>query len=391
MIYLDNNATTPVLPEVIEAMRPYWSEQFGNPSSMHGLGAAAERALQDARHSIAETLSVSAEEIIFTSGASESMHTALRGFAGRNSRFGKHIVTTPVEHECTLAAIQMLEEQGFEVTYLKTDAVGAVTPQQVQSAVRDDTVLVSVMQVNNELGTRNPVAEIARAVKSADTELTRTGYGGPFVVVDGVQAYGKLPVELDAIDAYAISAHKIHGPKGCGALYLARKRQERLNPLITGGGQEFGLRAGTQNVPAVSGFARAARLACEHREERTERMRDLHDQLRTAIDGMDAAVLNSPADGAPSTVSAAFPGVPAETLLHALEERGVYVSTGSACSSNTSVVSHVLSHITDRGDIKKSTLRFGISHMNTESEIEQTIAALTDAVAELRAALPSSV
>ena len=378
--YLDNNATTPVAPEVIEAMRPFFDERFGNPSSLHRKGVEAERAVTDARHTLADMLGVSEREVIFTSGATEAVNMAIRGLAERNPRMGRHIVTTAVEHDCVLSSCQALEEKGYEVSYLKTDEYGAVTPEAVVDAIRDDTVLVAVMHVNNELGTINPVEEIARAVKGTQKQ--------PYMIVDGVQAFGKLIVDLSHIDGYAVSAHKIHGPKGVGALVLKEAAQQRTLPLIVGGGQEFGMRSGTQNVPAIVGFAKAAERAHSGRGEHREHMDMLRNMLRNYVEEVADVVINSPNDALATTFNVAFLGVPAETLLHALEENGIYVSTGSACSSNNQIKSHVLEHVSGRQEVIDSSIRFGLSRMNTREEIERVGEVLKEKVEELRRTLP---
>lgn len=381
-IYLDNNATTPVALEVVSAMDPFWREQFGNPSSLHKKGVEAERAVSNVRNQLADTLGVKEGEVMFTSGATESLNTAIRGLALKNQRMGKHIVTTAVEHECVLESCQVLEEQGFEVSYLKTDQYGAVSAEAVREAIREDTVLVSVMHVNNELGTVNPIEEIAAAVKNTDKQ--------PYMVVDGVQAFGKMRVDLSNIDAYAVSAHKVHGPKGVGALIAKEETRQRMKPLIVGGGQEFGVRSGTQNVPGIVGLGKAAELAYNDLDGHHEHMNMLRSMLRNSIEKIDDTVINSFPDALPSTLNAAFLGVPAETLLHALEEKGIYVSTGSACSTNNKIKSHVLEHVTDRQEVKGSAIRFGLSRMNTKEEIEQVGEVLKKTVEELRDMLPQT-
>lgn len=373
-IYLDNNATTPVAREVLEAMEPYWRDEFGNPSSMHRKGATAERAVTNTRHTLADILGVRAREVVFTSGATESITTAIQGIAEATKRQGRHIVTTLVEHDCVLSACQKLEEAGWEVMYLPTDSFGAVTPKAVSEAVRDDTSVVSVMHVNNELGTINPINDIAREVKAKNADTT--------VVSDGVQAFGKLPIDLADIDAYALSAHKIHGPKGSGALVV--KNSVKMKPLIVGGGQEENRRSGTHNVPGIVGLGKAAELAYASLPEHDAHMNACREELERIAREIDGAVVHSPPHGLASTLSAAFPGVPAETLLHVLEERGVFISTGSACSSNKDIVSHVIRHITDNDEVRQSTIRFSFSRFTVLDDVKKVGAMLKEEVPALR-------
>ncbi|MEX1027344.1 MAG: cysteine desulfurase family protein, partial [Candidatus Paceibacterota bacterium] len=313
-----------------------------------------------------------------------ALNTAILGLARKNARKGKHIVTTAVEHDAVLASCQVLEEEGWEVSYLKTDRYGAVTPAAVAEAVRDDTVLVAVMQVNNELGTINPVSEIAGAAKAKKEDV--------FVVVDGVQAFGKMAVDLTGIDAYAISAHKLHGPKGIGALVVKDEVQPRMKPLVVGGGQERGLRSGTQNVPGIVGLGTAAELAYRDLSRNRKHIQTLAEHFSVRFSTMEEVVVNSPDPltssgqviGLETTLNVSFLGVSAEALLHTLEEQGIYVSTGSACSTNNKIKSHVLEHITDRQEVKDSAIRFGLSRLNTEEEIQKAGSAVKEAVEELR-------
>ncbi|MEX0672932.1 MAG: cysteine desulfurase family protein [Candidatus Paceibacterota bacterium] len=377
-IYLDNNATTPVDSVVIEAMLPYFTERYGNPSSLHSKGTEAERAVSNVRYQLAELLGVKESEVVFTSGATESLNTAILGIARANKRKGRHIVTTAVEHDAVLSSCQVLEEEGWEVSYLKTDQYGMVTPEQVSEVVREDTALVAVMQVNNELGTINPVNDIAYAVKKKKDDV--------YVVVDGVQAFGKMSVDLTHIDAYAISAHKFHGPKGVGALVVKEGVKQRMKPLIVGGGQEFGIRSGTQNVPAIVGLGKAVELAYSNLRQNRDHIQNLREYLLSVFTQIDDVVINSPESGLETTLNVSFLGVSAETLLHTLEEKGVYFSTGSACSTNNKIKSHVLEHVTDRQDVKNSSVRFGLSRLNTTEEIENASQIVREAVEELRSA-----
>jgi cysteine desulfurase len=372
-VYLDNNATTPVAPEVKEALLPYLDSAFGNPGSAHILGVQAERALKDARQRIANALSVDPGEIIFTSGATEADNLALRGLAHANAKRGTHIVSSLVEHDAVLGTLAALEMEGYRVTYLQPAAGGAVTPEQVEQAVSAETALVALMHVNNETGAITDIGACARAAKRSNPST--------IVFSDGVQAFGKRSIDLEHIDAYAVSAHKIHGPKGVGALYV--RNGISLESQLTGGGQEGDRRSGTQNIPGIVGFSRATELAQSGLEQNSSSMRARRDELIAGIRDIDGTHVISPADGLESTVNAAFPGVPAEVLLHALEERGIYVSTGSACGSSGSV-SHVLEALELPEHIAKSAIRFGLSRYTTADEIAYTVQQLKEVVPELR-------
>ncbi len=391
--YLDNSATTRCLPSVADIVVKTMLEDYGNPSSKHMKGVEAERYLRAARETIARTMKVNEKEIYFTSGATESNNWALIGAAMANRRAGMHLVTTAVEHAAVLMPMQYLEEQGFHVTYLPVDHQGRVSLEDLRNALRDDTILVSMMYVNNEVGTVEPVAEAAKLVKARNPKI--------LFHVDAVQAYGKLPVypKKSGIDMLSVSAHKIHGPKGIGFLYV--NERTKLHPLILGGGQQKGMRSGTDNVPGAAGLAEAAKEACAHLEENAVHLLDLKkrmtDGLRRLSEELasDCAapakdgpiVINSPegADGAPHIVSAAFPGVRSEVLLHALEERGIYVSAGSACSSNKKLpVSTVLKEMHLAPELLESTLRFSFSRFTTEEEIDYCLQALSELLPVLR-------
>lgn len=359
-VYLDNNATTPVDPEVVEAMTPFFGEVFGNPSSQHGMGVEAQRALTDARTIVAQVLGVGDREIIFTSGATESVNMALKGVAKANKRMGNHIVTSSIEHECVLETCRELEEDGYIVQYIKPDKYGWINPQKVIDAVRDDTVMVAIMHVNNELGTINDIEEIAREVK--------TNWKDVYVFADGAQAFGKLTVNLNNIDLYSFSAHKMHGPKGVGGLYV--KEDTKIKPLIIGGGQELKLRSGTENVPGIMGLRRAVEIAYECVEEHREYIRTLRDVFLNELDGLEY-VINSPKEALENTLNLSLPGCRAEHIMHLLEEQNIYVSTGAACSTNQKIKSHVLEGIDAPLEIKESALRISFSRMNTEEEVRR--------------------
>lgn len=392
--YLDNSATTRCTPGVRDAVIKTMMEDFGNPSSKHMKGVEAEAYLKDARETIARTLKVNEKEIYFTSGATESNNWAVIGAARANHRAGKHLITTAIEHPAVLMPMQYLEEQGFRVTYLPVDKKGHVSMAELEAAICEDTILVSMMYVNNEVGTILPIAEAGKLIKSKNPKI--------LFHVDAVQAYGKMkiyPKKL-GIDMLSVSAHKIHGPKGIGFLYVNEK--VRLQPLMLGGGQQKGMRSGTDNVPGAAGLAAAAK-ACyvtldadhAHLLALKKRMMDglaaLNEKLMAepAVQTRETQkkevsekiVINSEAGeaGAAHIVSAAFVGVRSEVLLHALEEKGIYVSAGSACSSNKKLpVSPVLKELGLPQEVMEATLRFSFSRFTTEEEIDYTLQVLEE-------------
>ncbi|MBR5741232.1 MAG: cysteine desulfurase [Firmicutes bacterium] len=402
MIYLDNSSTTKPLPRVAASCAKALGEDFGNPSSLHRLGLAAEKALKGAKSSISATFGLSAgdftggelsmlKSLVLTSGGTESDNTALFGMAEAGKRYGKHLVTTAVEHPAVLEAMKELEKRGFRVTYLPVARDGSVRAADLEEALTDDTVGVSVMAVNNELGTVYPVAEFARLVhKKAPHALFHT---------DAVQAYGKVSLGGGAaaggayslglagteIDLVSVSAHKVHGPKGVGALYV--REGVRIPPFVFGGGQESGFRSGTENTVGLAGFGAAAEELFEHGAERIRRMAEVRTYLR---DGILAEIpdvsVNGPFDGgAPSVLNVSFPGCRGEVLLHTLEQKEIYVSTGSACSSNSkNKGSHVLRACGLSPEAIEGALRFSFSGENTVQEMDIVIGELKTAVALMR-------
>jgi len=368
-VYLDNAATTRPLPEVVDAMLPFLREAFGNPSSLHRLGAAAARGLDEARREVAELLGARPGDVVLTSGGTEANNLAIRGAVAARRRRGDHVVTTAVEHPSVLEVCRGLEEEGLRVTYVGVDGEGRLDPEAVAAAVDERTILVSVMHVQNETGAVFPVEAIARAVKARSRRLV--------VHSDGVQAAGKLPTPA-GVDLYTVSAHKLHGPKGAGAL-LARTR---VAPLLRGGGQERGLRCGTEAVPALVGFGAAARAALAERARAGAALSRLGAVLRAGLEARGAAV-SSPPDGAPWIVNASFPGAAAEPLLHALEGRRVFVSTGSACASRQRKRSPVLQAMGLPRERVDSAVRFSLSRLTTPDEVQRALAALDEALASL--------
>ena len=390
--YLDNSATTRCSQSVCDVVMRAMMEDYGNPSSKHMKGVEAERYLREARETIAKTLKVNEKEIYFTSGATESDNWAIIGAAMANRRAGTHLITTAIEHPAVLAPMQYLEEQGFRVTYLPVDEKGHISLCDLENALCSDTILISMMYVNNEIGAVEPIAEAAKLVKKYNPRI--------LFHVDAVQAYGKLPVypKKLGVDMVAVSAHKIHGPKGIGFLYINEKA--KVHPLILGGGQQKGMRSGTDNVPGAAGLAQAAKEACGHLEENKEHYLSLKKRMTDGLhslceklsqDGDEGAcapvVIHSGEgeEGAPHIVSAAFTGVRSEVLLHALEEKNIYVSAGSACSSNKKLpVSPVLKELHLRPELLESTLRFSFGRYTTKEEIDYCLEALSELLPVLR-------
>jgi len=377
-IYLDNSATTKVYPEAASLMSKVMTEDYGNPSSMHHMGVTAEKYIREATGSICRTLKAKENEIIYTSGGTESDNLAVIGAARAAGRTGKHLITTVIEHPAVHNTMEYLKTEGYEVTYLPVDRDGLVSADDVRRAVRADTILVSVMCVNNEIGSRQPVEEIGMMLKS---ECPRVLFH-----VDDVQGYGKYPIcpSRCGIDLLAFSGHKIHGPKGVGVLYIRDK--VRVLPVIFGGEQQRGLRSGTENVPGIAGIGCAASRICGELAENTKRMYTLKEFFIQGLSGMDDVVVHGRTgrDSAPHIISAGFGGVRSEVLLHALEERGIYVSSGSACASNHPGISSTLRSIGVTGRYIESTIRFSLSEFTTGEELSYTLTVLKELLPNLR-------
>lgn len=377
--YLDNSATTRCLESVRDIVVKVMMEDYGNPSSRHKKGLEAELYLREAREQIARTLKVQEKEIYFTSGGTESNNWALIGSAMANRRAGNHIITTSVEHAAVIQPLMYLEEQGFRVTYLPVDRYGRISLEKLEQEICEDTILVSVMYVNNELGAVEPVEEIGKLLKEKYPQI--------LFHVDAIQAYGKYQIRPRrmGIDMLSVSGHKIHGPKGIGFLYVNEK--VKIRPLILGGGQQKGMRSGTDNVPGAAGLGVAAREAYEDLEEKRQYFLELKAHFMEEVSKLPEVVLNSlpGEEGAPHIVSVSFRGVRSEVLLHALEERGIYTSAGSACSSNKKLpVSPVLKEIGMEKSLLDATLRFSFSRFNTIEEIDYCIETLGELLPVLR-------
>lgn len=376
--YLDNSATTRCFPEVVEAVTEEMTEAYGNPSSMHLKGLEAEKKVKKAAEIIAATLKCKEKEIVFTSGGTESDNMALIGVAEAYKRSGRHIITTKFEHAAVLQTAEYLKEEGFEITYLNVSEQGIVNLEELREAVRKDTILVSVMGVNNEIGSVQPLEEIAKIIKEKNP--------GTLFHVDAVQAYGKIKLnpKKTGIDLMSVSGHKIHGPKGVGFLYIDEK--VRIKPLINGGGQQRNLRSGTENVLGITGMGAAVQKIFDSFEEDTKRMYTLRKRLIDKLAQIEGTLVNG-ADfehSAPHIVSVSVDGIRAEVLLHALEEKGVYVSAGSACSSNKPAVSATLKAIGTDKKYLDSTVRFSFSVFTGEEEIDYSVDALSEVLQVLR-------
>lgn len=373
-IYLDNNATTQVAPEVLAAMLPYFTENYGNPSSLHHHGIQAETAIKQARYRLAYQLNaISLDELIFTSGGTESNHLAIQGVAYAYRHLGQHIITTPTEHKSVLICCEQLKKQGYQIDYAAVDQFGCVIPESIHSLIRNDTILIAVIHANNELGTINPINHIAKQIKAKNPNI--------IFFADGVQAFSKIQIDLTNIDLYSISGHKFHGPKGIGA--LAKKNNIKLQPIFSGQ-QEFGLRAGTENIPGIIGLAAASELAYQNFLKTSQHISTLKNKLISGLKQINHCVINSPADGLDNTINVSFLGVPAEILLHALNEENIFISSGSACTSNSRKPSHVLQAINLSTHRMKSAVRFSFSRYTTGDEIDFTIQKITLIVNKLR-------
>lgn len=377
-VYFDNAATTKIIPEVREIMLETMDVEYGNPSSMHIKGVQAENYLRNARNTIAKKLKCESKEIIFTSGGTESNNLALLGLALANKRAGNHIITTGIEHASVYNPVLYLQDLGFRVTFLKVDARGKVDLQHLRESLDEDTILVSTMAVNNEIGAVEPIEEIAAIIKEYNGEHDKN----ILYHVDAIQAFGKriLYPKRIGIDAMSMSGHKIHGPKGSGALFVDSRA--KIKPVLYGGGQEKGLRSGTENTAAIAGMGKATEIMYNRIEENNHKMQLVKDALIQGATQIEGVTDNS--GESPHIASLSFRGVRSEVLLHALEDRGIYVSAGSACSSNHPAISGVLTAIGLDKDLLESTLRFSFCEYNTVEEAEYTVNVLKELLPMLR-------
>jgi len=379
-IYMDHGATTPVDPLVVDAMLPYFTETFGNASSLHSFGQEATSALERSRQQVAASIGAKPEEIIFTSGGTESDNLAIKGIAYRNSGKGKHIITSTIEHPAILNTCAYLEKEGFDVTYVPADSDGIIDMDELKKAIRDDTILISVMHANNEIGTIQPISDISKLAKEKSIYLH----------TDAVQSFGKIAVNVDelGVDMLSMSSHKIYGPKGVGALYV--RKGTPLQALAHGGSHERSMRAGTENISGIVGFAKAVALADERLVDDEKHMTQLRDSLiGKVMDSIDDVELSGhPTNRLPNNVNLRFSFIEGESMLLFLDMKGIAISTGSACSSKSLEPSHVLTAIGLRPEDSHGSLRITLGKDNTQEEVDYVVDALVEVVGRLRAMSP---
>ncbi len=377
-VYLDNSATTCAYDSVGELVKKVMCEDYGNPSSMHAKGVEAERYIKEAKETFGKLLKVKEKEIFFTSGGTESDNLALRGAALANQRAGKHLITSAIEHPAIINTMRHLEEEGFRVTYLPVDRYGRVKLDALKEALCEETILVSIMYVNNEVGSVQPIQEAASIVKAYNKDI--------LFHVDAVQGFGKYriyPKKLK-VDLCSVSGHKIHGPKGTGVLYIGE--DVKIKPIVFGGEQQKNVRSGTENVPGIAGLSLAAKTIYQGLDVKVAQMRRLKQRFIRGVGQIEDTVVHGLYDetSAPHIISVGFAGIRSEVLLHALEEKGIYVSSGSACASNHPQVSGVLKGIGARQEFLDATLRFSMSEFTTPEEIDYTLDTLYNIVPRLR-------
>ncbi|GFN36015.1 cysteine desulfurase NifS [Tepidimicrobium xylanilyticum] len=379
-IYMDNSATTPVKEEVLKEMLPYFTKNYGNPSSIYSLGNQSKNAVEIAREKIAKALNAKPNEIFFTAGGSEADNWALKGVAYANRNKGNHIITSKIEHHGILHTCEYLEKQGFQVTYLDVDEYGVVNLKQLEDAITDKTILISIMFANNEIGTIQPIKEIGRIAKEK----------GIYFHTDAVQAIGHIRIDVNElnIDLLSLAAHKFYGPKGVGALYI--RQGVKIDTLISGGAQERNRRAGTENVPGIVGMGKAIELAYENLEEKNARLISLRDRLiKKIFDNIDHVRLNGhPTNRLPGNVNVCFEFIEGESLLLSLDMEGIAASSGSACTSGSLEPSHVLLAIGLPHEVAHGSLRLSLGEFNTEEEVDYVVEKLTEIVTRLRAMSP---
>ena len=376
--YLDNSATTRCSKDAADMVMQLLTQDYGNPSSMHNKGVIAENYMNDARKKIAKTLKVQEKEICFTSGGTESNNLAIIGTAEANKRSGMHVITTAIEHPSVSNTMVRLEEHGYEVTYLPVDEKGCIRLEDLERAITGETILVSIMHTNNEVGSVQPIAEAGALIKRKNPRI--------LFHVDAVQGYGKyriFPKKLK-IDMLSVSGHKIHGPKGTGFLYVDEK--VKLKPILFGGGQQNGIRSGTENVPGIAGLAKAVELMYGKLDEDVAKLYELKKTFVEGVQKLDHVIVNGHPDetGAPHIVSVSIRGVRSEVLLHALEDKGIYVSAGSACSAHKPQPSATLKAMGIEPELLGSTIRFSFSVFTTAEEIDYTLRTMYDIIPMLR-------
>jgi cysteine desulfurase len=379
-IYLDHNATTPVHPEVLEAMLPYLKEKFGNASSIHSFGREAKVALEDAREKVAKLFNCAPSEIYFTSGGTESDNLAVKGVAFANRNKGKHVITSSIEHHAVLESCKYLQKEGFETTFLLVDKYGFVDPDELGKNIKNDTILVTIMHANNEIGTIQPIEELARITKEK----------GIYFHTDAVQSAGKLSLNTEKmpIDLASISGHKIYGPKGVGAIYI--RKGVRITPLAHGGHHERSRRAGTENIPGIVGLGKAAEIALRDMEKLHQHLKSLTETFLKKLNEkiMDISLNGHPEKRVPSTLNISFKGVEGESIILSLDMKGVAVASGSACTSGSLEPSHVLSALGIDPAIAQSSIRFSFGRENTLEDVDHVCEVLPEIIERLRSMSP---
>jgi len=379
-IYLDHNATTPVHPEVLEAVLPFYKDGFGNASSIHSFGREAKVALEESREKVAKFLNADPLEIYFTSGGTESDNLAVKGVAWANKKKGNHIITSQIEHHAVLESCKFLEKEGYEITYLPVDKYGLVDHDELKKSIKKETVLVSIMHANNEMGTIQPIAELAGLAKEK----------GVYFHTDAVQSTGKMKIDVNElnVDMLSLSAHKFYGPKGVGALYI--RRGVRLTPLAHGGHHEKSRRAGTENVPGIVGLAKALEIAHSDMQEEERRLKSLTETFFKRVTERipDVFMNGHPVLRIPNTMNVSFKGVEGESIILNLDLKGIGVASGSACTSGSLEPSHVLSAMRVPGDLAQSSLRFSFGRSNTIDDVNYVVEVLPEIISKLRAMSP---
>jgi len=380
MIYMDHNATTPVRPEVLEAMLPFYGPVYGNASSLHGFGREAKDGLERAREQVAKVLGARPDEVCFTGGGTEADNLAVKGVAWANRDRGNHLITSQVEHHAVFNTCEYLEKQGFKVTYLPVDSEGRVDPGDVEKAITKETLLVTIMQANNETGTVQPIAEIGRTARKR----------GVYFHSDAVQAFTKLPTRVDelGVDLLSLSGHKIYGPKGVGCLYI--RKGTKLDSLVHGGHHERNRRAGTENVPGIVGLGKAAELGAGEMSEEAKKLATLRDRLQEGILARipEVRVNARNAERLPGTLSVCFKYVEGESILLSLDMKGIAASSGSACSTGAIEPSHVLTAMGVPPEEARGSVRFSLGRQNTEQEVDRVVGELVAILTRLRAMSP---
>jgi cysteine desulfurase len=378
-IYMDYAATTPVDPRVLVAMKPYFFKKFGNSMSLHSVGQEAKRALEESREKIANLMKAKSGRIVFTGSATEANNLALKGIAFANRDKGKHIIISTIEHFCVLESARWLEKNGFDVTYLPVDKFGLINPSDVENAIRNDTILVSIMHANNEIGTIEPIEEIGKICRKKEV----------YFHTDAAQTYGKIPVDVEKmnVDLLTASSHKMYGPKGAAALYIADN--VKIEPLLHGGGHEFGLRSSTVNVPAIVGFAAAAEIAKKEMKFEARRLTKLRDKLIKGVLKIEDSYLNGhPTKRLPNNANFWFAFIEGESLITQLDMHGIAASTGSACSSESLEPSHVLLAIGLKHEEAHGSLRLSLGKWSKKEDIDYVLKILPESVERLRAISP---